>query len=225
MDRANWDHAFAVGDDACSAEGGPVAKKKSLVASEQRRRAVREYRRWFEREVAAVPKDKLIFIDEAGCNTSMTRRYGRSPRGKRVRFYRPANRGPNISFIGAIKEDDLVGMAAYEGAINVRRFLEFVIAVLLPALRIGDVVVMDNLRVHKHPAIRALIESRGARLLFLPPYTPELNPIEEFWSKFKSLLRDMAARTVPALVNAAGHVLKFFRQSDFQGWFRHCGYA
>ena len=155
----------------------------------------------------------------------MTRRYARSPRGKRIRFYRPGNRGPNISFVGAIREDDVVGVAAYQGSINVQRFLDFVIRVLLPAITAGDVVVMDNLRVHKHPAIRALIESRGARLLFLPPYTPELNPIEEFWSKFKYLLRSIAARTVPALVAAALHALTQFSASDFLGWYRHAGYG
>lgn len=143
----------------------------------------------------------------------------------RIRFYRPANRGPNISFVGAIRSDHLVGVAGYQGAVNVQRFLDFVIRVLLPALNPDDVVVMDNLRVHKHPAIRALIESRGARLLFLPPYTPELNPIEEFWSKFKYLLRSIAARTVPALVQAARHALNLFPASDFLGWFRHSGYA
>ena len=225
MAQARWRRPVSFSDDARLAACWPDAKKKSLVAAERRRKAVRERRREFESEMASVPRDKLIFVDESGCNTSMTRRYGRSARGKRVRFYRPVNRGANISFVGAIRNNGHVGIAAYNGAVNVRRFLDFVIRVLLPALQEGDVVVMDNLRVHKHPAIRALIESKGARLVFQPPYSPDMNPIEEFWAKFKHLMRGMAARTIPKLIGAARKALKRFVSTNFQGWFKHCGYG
>lgn len=203
---------------------GLTRKKKTLVASEQRRRTVQTRRRGFLTTVQRLPRRRLVFIDESGCNLAMTRRYGRSPRGRRVRFFRPARRGSNYSVVGAIRSSRVIGTATYKGAVNAPRFIDFMIRVVVPDLRRGDVVVMDNVQFHKHPAVKALIESKGATLLFLPPYSPELNPIESFWSKFKSLLRGLAARAENALLEGIKTVISKFRPSNLRGWFKLCGY-
>lgn len=174
--------------------------------------------------VRGLPRRRLIFIDESGCNVAMTRRYGRAQRGRRVRFFRPARRGSNYSVVGAIRSSRVIGTATYKGAVNAARFIDFLIRVLMRDLRSGDVVVMDNVRFHKHPAVNALIASKGATLLFLPPYSPELNPIESFWSKFKSLLRTFAARAESTLMQGIKKAISMFSPSNLRGWFRLCGY-
>ena len=201
-----------------------VDQKKSFSASEQDRPDVEARRQAFWGEVALLSRGRLIFLDESGCNTAMTARYARAPIGERAQASRPVNRGKNISIVGAVRLRGVVAMRAFEGAINVATFLDFLGRDLLPYTRSGDVVVMDNLSVHKDPQVIEKITRAGVRVLFLPPYSPEFNPIELYWSSFKSTLRRFEARTrqdLLAAINATADML----QLNFRSLFRHAGYA
>lgn len=175
--------------------------------------------------MAGVPREKFVFIDEAGCNLAMAVLYGWAPIGKRARSARPVNRGKNISMIGAIDDCGMLALRAVEGATNKAKFVAFISEVLAPKLMVGQVVVMDNLRAHHAPEVREAIEAVGARVLYLPPYSPELNPIELCWSKFKRTLRRLGARTVESLRTAIRKARATITVDDAFAWFRHCGYA
>lgn len=167
---------------------------------------------------------KLVFIDEAGCHTSMTRDHAWSPSGERAHGSVPRNRGVVTTMIGAMASDGVRAMMTIEGATDTEVFDAFVEQVLVPELREGDIVVLDNLGAHKPTRIRARIEAAGARMLFLPPYSPDLNPIELCWSKLKALLKSAAARTHEALDHAIAAALKRISVEDCRAWIRHCGY-
>jgi transposase len=198
-------------------------QKKSFSAAEHKRADVEAKRQAFWDEATFIPPHRLIFLDESGCNTAMTPRYARSPIGERAAAYRPVNRGKNVSIIGAIRLDGLVALRSFEGAINVAKFLSYVERDLLPNTRAGDVLVMDNLSVHKDPSVLDAIESTGVKVLFLPPYSPEFNPIENYWSTFKQALRRFEARTQHDLHLAIKRVAKRL-QLNFAPMYRHCGY-
>lgn len=166
-----------------------------------------------------------MFLDEFGCNTKMTRRCARAPQGQRAYGKCPVNYGPNVSVVGAVRLEGLVEALIVDGAFNGEAFLTYTTQLLAPALRPGDVVVMDNLASHKLKAVRMAIEAVGARVLYLPPYSPEFNPIEMCWSKVKEFLRAQAARTSKALDDAIARGLAMVTISDLRGWFKHCGYA
>jgi transposase len=201
-----------------------VREKKSFIASEQDRPEVEARRQAFWNEVTQLARGRLIFVDESGCNTAMTPRYARAPVGERALGSRPVNRGKNISIVGAVRLHGVVTIRPFEGAINVDKFLRFLERDLLPLTRAGDVVVMDNLSVHRDPEVLARIRQAGLRVLFLPPYSPEFNPIELYWSCFKRQLRRCEARTRQDLQQAIGFVTS--RLSINMGpLFRHCGYA
>jgi transposase len=167
---------------------------------------------------------RLKFIDESGVNLALTRLYGRAPRGERAVGSTPINYGQNLTLIGALGSNGLDALLTIEGATDGEVFRTYTERVLCPTLRAGDIVVMDNLGAHKVSGIREAIEGRGARLIYLPPYSPDLSPIERCWSKIKTALRAMGARTRRKLERAIKRALETITQSDALAWFAHCGY-
>ena len=204
---------------------GFAAQKKSLHASERDTERVRRARADYQERIEALGVEHLKFIDESGVNLAMTRAYGRGPRGERVVGAVPRNYGPNVTMIAALSLHGVEAVMTIDGATDADVFRAYVEQVLCPTLTAGDIVVMDNLRAHKVAGIRDRIEEQGARLMFLPPYSPDLSPIEPCWSKLKTLLRTVQARTREALDAAIQLVLAAVTPSDARGWFRHCGYA
>jgi transposase len=167
---------------------------------------------------------RLIFLDETWTKTNMVRLYGRSKRGTRLIDTSPHGHWKTSTFIAALREDGLVAPAVFDGAINGDLFLAYVEQVLVPTLIPGDVVMMDNLSSHKKPAVRRAIEAAGATLMFLPPYSPDLNPIEQVFAKLKALLRAMALRTVDALWKALGSITDCVSPQESINFIRHAGY-
>lgn len=145
---------------------------------------------------------RLKFIDESGVNLAMTRLYGRAPRGERVLDAVPRNHGPNVTMVGALGMQGMTAVMTVEGATDAHVFLAYIEHVLAPTLQPGDIVVMDNLRVHTVADVPSAIRARGAHVLYLPPYSPDLSPIEPCWSKLKTSLRKAKARTREALDTA-----------------------
>jgi transposase len=172
-----------------------------------------------------VPVERLVFIDESGAKTNMTRPRGRAPRGVRVIDRVPAGHWATTTMISAIRTAGPFAPALVRGATDTDVFLAYVEHALVPGLTPGDVVILDNLQPHKSPRVRELIEAAGARLLYLPPYSPDYNPIENMWSKVKQLLRSAAARTFEALQRAVWAALDQVTPGDCRGFFAHCGYA
>ncbi len=164
-------------------------------------------------------------MDEAGVNTAMTRRYARAPRGQRAPDSAPRNYGEQTSLISAIcLERGLLATMTVTGAVDTLCFNAYVERVLSPHLRRGDVVVLDNLGAHKASCLEQVAEERGARVLWLPPYSPDYSPIENCWSKIKTALRAAKARTRDELNKALATALKLVTKTDIRGWFKHCGY-
>jgi transposase len=168
---------------------------------------------------------RFKFIDESGVNISMTRLYGRAPKGQRVVGSVPQNWGRNITLLAALSVAGVDAAMIVEGATDTDVFCAYVSQVLSPTLSTGDIVVMDNLSAHKAQKVRELIEERGARLVYLPPYSPDLNPIERCWSKIKTCLRAAKARTSERLDEAIKQAFETITKSDARAWFKHCGYA
>jgi transposase len=171
-----------------------------------------------------VPAGRLVFIDESGAKTNMTRTRGRAPRGVRVIDKVPAGHWSTTTMISAIRTGGPFAAALVRGATDTDVFLAYVEHAVVPELRPGDVVILDNLQPHKSPRVRELIEGAEARLLYLPPYSPDFNPIENMWSKVKQHLRSVAARTFEALQEAVWSALDRVTPDDCLGFFRHCGY-
>jgi len=175
--------------------------------------------------IAGIDPEKLVFLDEAGSNLGMTPKYARSVSGTRAFAKRPRNQGSNISMIGAIRLRGFEAFNMCHGAVNGPTFLSFLKQDLVPKLEPGDVVIMDNCRTHHIAPVEQIIQQAGARVVYLPPYHPELNPIEEAWSKLKHLLRKAQARTVSALTEAAAAAKSKITISDIAGYFQHAGYG
>jgi transposase len=168
---------------------------------------------------------RLVFVDESGFNTSMTRLRARAPRGLRAYGKVPTKRGKNQTLIDSITlQGAMCESLSIEGATDSLLFETYVEQLLAPKLCEGQVVVLDGLGAHRTERVRALIERRGADLLFLPPYSPDLNPIEQAFSKIKSIVRKAGARTRGALDEAIGEALSTVSPEDAAGWFAHCGY-
>jgi transposase len=167
---------------------------------------------------------KLVFVDECSTNIALTRLYARAPRGERAYGEAPRNWGKNITLIASLSTEGVGAAMSVEGATDAAAFETYVEHFLAPTLKAGQVVVMDNLQVHKSVRVRELIEGRGAEVLFLPPYSPDFSPIEEAFSKVKGILRRIGARTREALVQATGQALDAVSRRDAVGWFGHCGY-
>ncbi|HLL88199.1 MAG TPA: IS630 family transposase [Tepidisphaeraceae bacterium] len=212
-------------DLAGDAEARPAAQKKTRHASEQDRPDVRQRRdHWFE-QFAGVTLAQFVFIDEFGATTSMTRAYARGPRGQRVVCKSPHGHWKILSTIAAMTAEGMLAGASFDGATDTETFVTFVREFLLPHLRPGQVVVMDNLPAHKSPRVDELIESAGARVLRLPPYSPDYNPIEMAISKVKSILRAAGARAVESLLDAIGRALSAVTATDAINFIRESGYA
>jgi transposase len=200
------------------------AKKKTLIALEQQREDIAEARRQWASEQLSIEPDRVVFIDETWAKTNLTRTYGRSPRGARLVARVPYARWETTTFLGAMRSTGFVAPLCVDGAINGDLFRAWVEQHLVKSLRPGDVVVMDNLSSHKTPGVVAAIEAVGAQVRYLPPYSPDLNPIELAFSKFKKLLRDGAQRTTEKLWQLCGKVLDLFTESECRNYLRHCGY-
>lgn len=168
---------------------------------------------------------RLVFIDETGASTKMTRRYGRARRGQRVVGKVPHGHWMTTTFVAALRHDGLTAPLVVDGPMNGDVFLAYVGQQLVPTLSPGDVVIMDNLAAHKKAGVREAIESCGASLVYLPPYSPDFNPIELVFAKLKWLLRSAEERTVSDLWNRLGKLLDRFAPQECARYFRHCGYA
>ena len=196
-----------------------------IHAAEQDRPDVQERRAWWQVAMLGIDPRRLVFIDETGVNTKMTRTYGRSPRGSRVVAKVPHGHWKTTTFVAALRDEGLTAPTVIDGAMNGDLFLAYVQQQLVPALKPGDIVVMDNLASHKRAGVREAIEAAGAQLVYLPPYSPDLNPIELAFSKLKWLVRSAEERTVEGLWNFLGQVLDRFTATECLNYFRHCGYA
>lgn len=166
----------------------------------------------------------MIFIDEAGANLQMHPRYGRAPGAQRAKISAPYHRGHYMTILGAISLHGIECLSYTEGSGNTEVFNHFIEQDLCKILTSGHVVVMDNVSFHKSEKIRSFIEAKGAKLIYSPPYSPEFNPIEEMWSKVKTLLRKFAARTKKTFKAAITKALHAVTEKDLLGWFDHAGY-
>jgi transposase len=199
-------------------------KKKNLHASERDSPRVRRQRRAFREEIEAVDPKQLVFVDETGANTAMTRRYGRAPRGERVRGSAPGH-WDSVTLICGPRLSGVVAPLVFQGATDTPAFLSYVEQALVPRLRPGDVVIWDNLKPHKAAPVVRAIEGAGAQVVPLPTASPDLTPIEKMFSKLKGSLRTAAARTTEAVTDAMGEGLRQVCPEDILGWFRSCGWC
>ena len=199
-------------------------QKKTAHATEQDRPDVRAAREaWFEAQPDLDPA-RLVFIDETWTATNMARTRGRCARGKRLRSGVPHGHWKTTTFVAALRLEGIAAPFVLDGPINREAFQAYVDQVLVPELRPGDIVAMDNLGSHKGPAVRAAIEAAGARLLYLPPYSPDFNPIEMAFSKLKALLRKAAERTVEGLWSAIGRLIDTVQPGECANFFAAAGY-
>jgi transposase len=197
-----------------------AAQKKSKIASE-RDEGARSLWRWL---ASRFDVRRLVFVDESGMHTSMDRLRSRAPRGERAYGKVPRNRGKNTTLIASMSLSGMGEAMCIQGATDATAFEVYIEHFLAPTLSERQVVVFDNLGAHRPRRIRELIEERGAELVFLPTYSPDLNPIEEAFSKLKNILRKVGARTHEALLEAMAEALSAVTPRDAAGWFDHCGY-
>ena len=169
--------------------------------------------------------DSLVFIDETWASTNMTPTRGRSPRGQRCLGYAPFGHCKTTTFVCALRQAGLAAPLALDGPINGEAFLAWVEQFLAPELKAGDVVVMDNLASHKVAGVREAIEAKGASVRYLPPYSPDLNPIEQVFAKLKALLRRAQQRSVEGLWDRIGQLLEAFSPAERNNYLRNCGYC
>ena len=197
-----------------------ATQKKSQIASE-RDEGARALWRWL---ASHFDVRRLVFVDESGTHISMDRLRSRAPRGLRAYGKVPKNRGKNLTLIASMSLYGMGESMVVEGATDAKAFEVYVEHFLAPSLSEGQVVVMDNLGAHQPKRVRDLIEKRGAEVVFLPSYSPDLNPIEQAFSKIKNILRKLGARTHEALLGAMEEALSKVTPADAAGWFEHCGY-
>jgi transposase len=179
---------------------------------------------WRVMVTAAIRPERLVFVDEMGTNTSLAPLYAWSPKGERARCCVPRNWGANLTLLASITAEGMGPCLGVEGPTTRAVFEAYLQRVLAPSLQPGQVVVMDNLSSHKGSRVRELVEGRGCHLVYLPPYSPDLNPIEEAFAKIKALLRKARARTREALLEAMGKALDAVTTTDARGFFEHRGY-
>jgi transposase len=166
-----------------------------------------------------------VFLDESGATTEMTRRYGRAPRGERIGEGTPAGHWRTLTLLGALTLQGMLASMTIESPTDGDVFLAFLEQALCPRLQPGQVVILDNLGAHKVAGVRERVEARGARLLYLPPYSPDFNPIEQAWSKIKHQLRTAKARLLEVLEQVAAEAISSITADNAIAWFRHCGYG
>jgi transposase len=200
----------------------PAVEKKSLHATERDSEANLRRREEFLVTVREIEPEKLIFLDESGVTTSMTRPYARSPKGQRIAEATPGGHWKITTILGAMSLRGMIAAMTVEAATDREIFMAYVEQVLCPALRPCDVVVMDNLSSHKVDSVRRLIETAGAEVIYLPPYSPDMNPIEKAWAKLKQSLRAAKARPREALDKAIAEALQLISPDNAKAWFKHC---
>lgn len=199
--------------------------KKSLRAAEQDRPDVARKRERWKRYQNRVDPARLVFIDETWAKTNMTRTHGRALRGQRLVAAVPQARWTTMTFLAALRRDGITAPCVFDGPINGCLFLAWVNQFLVPTLRPHDIVVLDNLGSHKGREVRKAIRAAGAHLLFLPPYSPDLNPIEQVFAKLKTLLRKAGERTVEATWKRIGALLDHFHPQECANYLKNSGYA
>ncbi len=197
-----------------------AAQKKSLIAAEQDEAARAAWRD----EAATLNPADLVFVDETSTHTAMTRRRARAPRGERAVGRTPRNHGPNVTLLATLTPAGIGPALAIPGAVDGAAFAAYAKQVLAPSLRAGQVVVLDNLSAHKSEDARTAVEAAGCRLLFLPPYSPDFNPIELAFAKVKQRLRVAAERTPDGLFTATSVAIDAISTTDARGFYAHCGF-
>jgi len=198
--------------------------KKTAHAAEQERADVAEARRlWLAGQPAFEPS-RLVFIDETGASTKMARRYGRCRRGDRMVAAVPHGHWKTMTFVAGLRHDGMTAPFVVDCPMNGKIFLLWVERCLVPTLKPGDIVIMDNLSTHKVAGVRAAIEAGGAQLIYLPPYSPDFNPIEQFFARLKALLRKAATRTIDDLWRAIGEIIKTITPTECLNYFANSGY-
>jgi transposase len=181
-------------------------------------------RLWWRMELGSIDPSRLVFVDEMGTHTSLAPLYAYSPIGERAFFEVPRNRGKNTTLLASLHREGMGPSMAVEGATTSRVFETYIERVLAPALMPRQVVVMDKLGAHRPKRVKDLIEDRGCELVYLPSYSPDLNPIEEAFAKVEHILRKITARTKESLIEAMGRALGAVSAQDVRGFFVHCGY-
>lgn len=199
--------------------------KKTLYAAEKEKEKVQKQRVEFWSLLRNIRVEDLIFLDEAGVNLAMVRLYARALKGKRARGKKAQKRGQNISLISAMSVKEVLALEKIYGAVDGAAFEAFVRLKLVTKLWKNACVVMDNAKINYGEMVREIIEEAGARLIYLPPYSPEFSPIENFWSKIKALLRKTAARTYKDLIEAIVNAMLKVSKKDIHNWFTHCCYC
>ena len=202
-----------------------TVKKKSLRAAEQKRPDVARARRRWMLEQGLFDPARLVFVDETATATNMARPYGRCARGVRLIGHVPQSHWQTITFVAGLRHDAMVAPMVVEGPITAEMFLAYVEQCLVPTLKHGDIVVIDRLKAHFAAGVREAIEAAGATLLYLPQYSPDLDPIELAFAKFKALLRKAAERSVRSLWRRIGSLIPKFTPQECANYFRHAGYA
>ena len=200
-----------------------VQKKRAHAAEQQRADVNAARRAWFDGQLDPDP-EKLVFIDETGTSTKMARLRGRAPRGERCVAAVPRGHWKTTTFTAGLRLSGMMAPMVLDGAMNGPAFLAYVEQVLVPEIGPGDIVVMDNLPAHKPGGVRAAIARAGATLLYLPPYSPDFNPIENAFAKLKALLRARAERSIGALWDALGAIVDLFSPTECANFFRAAGY-
>ena len=199
--------------------------KKTLRATERDRDDVLRRRRWWLRKRRLLDSTRMIFLDETAVTTKMVRLMGRGPKGERVVGTAPQGSWETLTLIAGLRHNGISAPFVFKGAIDGPTFLGYVEECLAPTLKRGDVVLFDNLPAHKVDGVREAIEATGASLFYLPPYSPEFNPIEQTFSKLKSHLRTAAERTVKDLCRRIGKILNGLGKQECMNYFNNAGYA
>jgi transposase len=200
---------------------GTAAQKKTLIATERDPQARRQW--WAE--LATVDPATVVFLDETSTQTTLTRSHARAPRGERVVGAVPRNHGANITCLVAMSPTGMQAPCVFEGAVTGALFVRWLRRWLVPTLRWGTTVVLDNLSVHRHRDVRAVLAAAGCHVCYLPAYSPDYNPIEQTFAKLKAHLRSVGARTFDPLVDAIGDGLAAITTHDIAGFYGHCGFA
>lgn len=201
------------------------AIKKTVFASEQDREDVKEARRLWQEWQSGCDISKLVFLDETGTSTAMIRRYGRAKGGARCFDDAPGGHWKTMTFIAGLRVDDITAPWCIDGPMNGAIFKTYLETQLIPTLSRGDIVVCDNLAAHKVAGVKEIVEASGAKILYLPPYSPDLNPIEQAFAKLKALLRKAMARSFEALWKTIGRLLKRFSKQECKNYFANSGYG
>lgn len=173
---------------------------------------------------SSVELSRLVFLDESGLKTNMTRLYGRAYQGARCHDATPCGNWESTTILSSVRLDGTTESVLFEGAVDRKMFEEYIREILAPRLRLGDILIMDNLNVHKSAIVAEIVQSFHAEVKFLPAYSPDFNPIEKMWSKLKQILRRLKPRTSQELFHDIGTALSMVTSDDAQGWFESCGY-